>query len=308
MSIINKPHDKFFKETLGDIETTKNFLRNYLPAEILDIIDIDSISAEKDSFIDEELKELFSDLLFKTFINGKEGYIYFLFEHKSYLSERTPLQLLKYMIAIWEQVIHSRNRNGRLPIIIPLVVYHGEDKWNIGVRFKEMIEGIDDLPEKVKKYIPNYEYLLYDLSIYGDEKIKGEVKLRIFLEMLRAIFNKDFDEFMQTFERSIEALEKLESQEKGIDYFETLVKYIMNARNDINIEDVYKSVKRISLERSEEIMTIAEQLIEKGIEKGIIEGKRKTAKNLLSLGLPVEQIAKVTELSVKEIMLLKREI
>ena len=164
MSIINKPHDKFFKETLSDLDTTKDFLFNYLPQEILDIVDISSISAEKDSFIDEELKEIFSDLLFRAIINGKVGYIYFLFEHKSYSWESTPLQLLKYMIAIWETIISSKTGNNKLPIIIPLVVYHGEDKWNIDVRFAKMIEGIDELPENVKKYIPNYEYLLYDLS------------------------------------------------------------------------------------------------------------------------------------------------
>ncbi|SDY66088.1 hypothetical protein SAMN05660462_00578 [Proteiniborus ethanoligenes] len=37
-------------------------------------------------------------------------------------------------------------------------------------------------------------------------------------------------------------------------------------------------LKNISLERSEEIMTIAEQLIKEGVGKGILEGKRKTAK------------------------------
>ena len=71
-------------------------------------------------------------------------------------------------------------------------------------------------------------------------------------------------------------------------------------------------------------MTIAEQLIkegmekgiekgiekgmEKGMEKGIIEGRKKTARNLLTLGLSVEQISKATELPIKEIMMLKKEI
>ncbi len=33
MSIIKKPHDKFFKETLSDIETARDFMINYLPKE-----------------------------------------------------------------------------------------------------------------------------------------------------------------------------------------------------------------------------------------------------------------------------------
>ena len=108
MSIINKPHDKFFKETFGDVETIKDFIINYLPQEILQIVDVNNLIFENTSYIDEKLDELYSDMLFKTNINNKEGYIYFLFEHKSYLSEQTALQLLKYMIRIWEQKVNKK--------------------------------------------------------------------------------------------------------------------------------------------------------------------------------------------------------
>jgi predicted transposase/invertase (TIGR01784 family) len=319
MSIIKKPHDKFFKETLSDIETTRDFMKNYFPTEILEIIDLENLSFEKDSFIEKELEELFSDMLFKTQIHGKEGYIYFLFEHKSYLSNKTGLQLLKYMIKIWEQKVNKENA-GKLPIIIPIVIYHGESKWDIARNMSSMIEGIESLPEGVKKYIPSYEYILYDLSPYGDEEIKGNAKLRIFLEILKAIFYKEFDDFIEVLEKSIITLEELEQQEKGIDYFETFIRYIMNARKDITITDVYDVVKSISLERSEEIMTIAEQLIkegmekgiqegmQKGMEKGILEGKRKTAKNFLRLGLSVQQVAEAAELPIEDVFRLKKEI
>jgi predicted transposase/invertase (TIGR01784 family) len=115
-------------------------------------------------------------------------------------------------------------------------------------------------------------------------------------------------------------IEKLEQQEKGIDYFKTLVMYVINAREDFNMNIVNKVVKNISLGRSEEIMTIAEQLFKEGLEKGIregikeglqegiIEGKKKTAKNLLKLRLPTEQVAEAAELSIEEVMQLKKEI
>ena len=96
------------------------------------------------------------------------------------------------------------------------------------------------------KYIPNYEYILYDLSAYGEEEIKGNVQLRIFLEILKVICNKDIEEFLMILEKSIIALERLETQDKGIDYFETFIRYIMNARQDISITDVYEVVKNIS--------------------------------------------------------------
>ncbi|MFZ7120708.1 MAG: Rpn family recombination-promoting nuclease/putative transposase, partial [Eubacteriaceae bacterium] len=267
MDLINKPHDKFFKETLGDKDTAKDFLKNYLPEELLKIIDIGTIEVQKDSYIEKELRETFSDLLFKIKINENEGYIYFLFEHKSYPSKMVTLQLLKYMLRIWEQKV-SKEKDEKIPIIIPLVVYHGKARWTIGNKLSELIEGYKKLPGGIKKYIPEYEYILYDISKYSDNEIKGNVKLQIFLKILRDIFENEEEKFMETLRESIEILEKIERQEKGIEYFETFIYYIMNARNDIELKRVYNIVKEISTQGSEMIMTIAEQLIKEGMEKG----------------------------------------
>lgn len=73
---IQNPNDKFFKETFGNVEVTKDFLNNYLPQNIMNVIDINTLEPQKDSFINEELQEGFSDMLFKVNINKREGHFY----------------------------------------------------------------------------------------------------------------------------------------------------------------------------------------------------------------------------------------
>ncbi|WP_050632171.1 Rpn family recombination-promoting nuclease/putative transposase [Bacillus andreraoultii] len=73
---LKNPHDKFFKEPFGDVTVTKDFLTNYLPESIMEMIDVNTLEPEKDRFINEKLKENFSDLLFKVNICGNEGYLY----------------------------------------------------------------------------------------------------------------------------------------------------------------------------------------------------------------------------------------
>lgn len=87
------------------------------------------------------------------------------------------------MLAIWEQKF-NKEKMQKLPLIIPLVFYHGESRWNIANNFSSLIEGIEDLPLAVRKYLPDYKYLLYDLS-NGEEEIKGELLTRIYLETLK---------------------------------------------------------------------------------------------------------------------------
>ena len=82
---ISKPHDKFFKDIFSRPEVAQDFCRHYLPREIVELLDLSTLTQAKDSFVDEELRESFSDLLFRVKLKtGREVYIYILFEHKSY--------------------------------------------------------------------------------------------------------------------------------------------------------------------------------------------------------------------------------
>lgn len=46
---------------MTDKKTVRSMLENYLPAQILKLIDLEDMELEKDSMIEEELKDVFSD-------------------------------------------------------------------------------------------------------------------------------------------------------------------------------------------------------------------------------------------------------
>ncbi len=272
---VQNPHDKFFKKTFGDVAVAKDFLDNYLPQSITDIVDVDTLEPQKDSFISKELQESFSDLLFKANINKREGYLYFLFEHKSYPSRDVAFQLLKYMVEIWNAKIENTNQ---LPVIIPLVIYHGKDGWNIKHTLGEMISGYEELPRDVQAYIPNYKYLLYDFSRFTDREIKGEVRNKITVTMMRDMPREDIGEILKYVFRAAVYLLELEDKQTGIEYLETLVRYLLSARADLTKEDFNELVKKIETiypEGSERIMTLAELFREEGMERGIEVGETK---------------------------------
>ena len=277
---IQNPHDKFFKETFGNVTVTKDFLNNYLPQNIMNIIDIDTLEPQKDSFINEELQEEFSDLLFRVNINNKGGYLYFLFEHKSYTSRGIAFQLLKYMIEIWETKIKKEGIN-ELPVIIPLVIYHGKDNWNIKTTLGDMISGYNELPEDIKKHIPNYEYLLYDISRYTDEEIKGEAINRIGMFILRDVQTKNGSELLNSIYKATVYLRELEDKQTGIEYFETIMRYVFSARINMtknDVDEIFDKIGTVYPEGSEVVMTLAEIFREEGVLKGKEEGMREGIK------------------------------
>ena len=101
MEIFN-PHDKFFKETFSIRENVIDFLTGTFPPEIFKKLDLSTLTRDNNSYIDEELKEHFSDIVYTCYCKDKELKITLLFEHKSYSVTCPHLQLLKYLLKIWE--------------------------------------------------------------------------------------------------------------------------------------------------------------------------------------------------------------
>jgi predicted transposase/invertase (TIGR01784 family) len=295
---MKNPHDRYFKKTFENIEVAKDYLINYVPQNITKLVNINKLSHEKESFIDKDLEGLYTDVLFKTDINGREGYIYFLIEHKSYVTKMVGIQLMIYIAKIWQR----KMKKGKLPLVIPLVVYHGEKEWNVKTDLISLIDGIETLPPEIKNYIPDFKYIINDLSVLNDDQIKGNVILQIFIKVVQSIY-KGEEEFLKTVEEVSVALEHLEQKDKAIEYFIVFLKYIVNAKQDVSKGKVFKTIENVSPERSDVILTIAEQLInegmEKGIEKGQLKEKKETAIRLKKAGADIDFISKATDLSIE---------
>lgn len=272
------PHDKFFKATFSNLEVTADFLENYLPEPILKMVELENLEIQKDSFIDEKLKVFSSDMLFKTTINQREGYIYFLFEHKSYPDRMVALQLFIYMARIWDQKVNKEN-DTHIPVVIPMVIYHGSSKWRVGPMLSDLILDYDILPEEIRKMTPDFRYLIYDLSQFSDEEIKGKVQLTIALSIYRDMSRKSGLEFLETILNAAIALRDLEEGKKGIEYFKICMNYIIKAGSGISLDQldiVIKELESTYKEGSEVTMTLAEALREEGRNEMRYEAKKES--------------------------------
>ena len=191
---------------------------------------------------------------------GLPGYVYILFEHKSYQEHSIAFHILRYMVKIWEK----KDVPG-FPVIIPIALYHGKTSWSVGLNFRDLF----DSSEEFAPFIPDFQYLLWDASRYSDEEIKGEVVLRVALLILKYIFREDLRE---NFPEMLSFLRNLSEKRTGIEYIETILKYIINAApaENINREDLRAAVDKILPHIGGKIMpTIADLLREEGIQQGI---------------------------------------
>ncbi|WP_200252089.1 Rpn family recombination-promoting nuclease/putative transposase [Lamprobacter modestohalophilus] len=62
---INNPHDVYFRESFTRREIAQDFLRQQLPAELLEVVELDSLEISKDSYVSRELRASYSDLVYR---------------------------------------------------------------------------------------------------------------------------------------------------------------------------------------------------------------------------------------------------
>lgn len=178
------------------------------------------------------------------------------------------------MVDIWEAKMDSTMKT--LPIVIPLVVYHGRTDWHIPSNLGAMLSGYGELSEDLKAYVPNFNYLLYDITKYSDENIKGIAQTKAGLTLLRDIFSPNPEKLMESFYRSVEYLNELEDKQTGMEYFETMLRYLLGAKTKLTKKDMKEMMNQIGNtfpEGSDLSMTLADILREEGMEIGMKKGK-----------------------------------
>ena len=92
---VANPHDAFFKQVFSVKANARDFLNSTLASDLKRELDLSRLQQENNSFVTEDLKEHFSDLIYTCPIRGGLMRIALLLEHKSYPEPFIHLQLMR---------------------------------------------------------------------------------------------------------------------------------------------------------------------------------------------------------------------
>ena len=200
------------------------------------------------------------------------AYIYALVEHKSSPDALAPLQLLRYMTRIWTDWTKDKENNGKsLPVIIPLVFYHGQRRWTIPTSFAPLF---GDLPKILQPYIPDFTHELTDLGEVDDQNLSTNKRLAALLRPMKYIFTT---EIMLHLKGKDDELLKLEQMD-----IVAWMTYILKVRTDIEREDIKSVMEHLPALAKEEIMAgLAQEFRDEWYDKGITDGEGKLLIRLL---------------------------
>ncbi len=92
---------------------------------------------------------------------GRTLYILILIEFQSRLDPVMALRQLVYVTSFYEDLYRQKrlSENGKLPPVLPVVLYNGERRWTSPCSVEEMTE---EVPDSLARYQPRMSYFLLD--------------------------------------------------------------------------------------------------------------------------------------------------
>lgn len=118
-----------------------------------------------------------SDTVKRIKISGKDTfYFIFLIEHKTKVDYNVSMQLLRYMVYIWEDYEKemerqhrgiSKTKGFRYPPVLPVVYYEGKEKWSASGNLKDRIL----FQKAFEPFTPGFFYKLIQLNSYSIEEL-----------------------------------------------------------------------------------------------------------------------------------------
>ncbi len=262
---IQNVHDKFFKETFSRIDVVTNFLEELVDEKLVKKLDLSTLQIDNNSFIDEKLDEHFADIVYTCDYAGKgKVQIALLFEHKSYKENYPHWQLNQYILNVWEA---SSKQKKKKPIpIIPIVIYHGKEKWD----YQPMRTYFEYLDEDLLRYIPEFDFHLINLNTIPNEQITNFRNK--FLAISALLFKHSrLKKYVRKVEDELVELFKLIDNQENNPFSVSVILYIQNT-DALTITEIISIFTRVSKNLNNVVMTTAQQLINQGVNQGFDKG------------------------------------
>jgi len=310
---LTRSYDVGFKKLFSDKINVCWFITEIIPEPGLknySQLDIEIVATES---INAQWKTRRSDMVYR--LPYSSSWVYLLVEFQSRPNKQMHCRIYEYMFLIQKKY----QTNKGLPLVVPVVLYNGTEKWFPVTQFADNIEYAEDFPE----YAQRLNYIFIDVrDIPEDKLLNGNNVLAAALYIDQVATNPD-----SVVERLLELGKNIripeEQREELAEWlYHAVLKSYKIPQGEINelfakskilgVEEMFQSTAmKIKKGLTEEKKRIRlESRIEGRIEgrmEGRMEAQLEIARNLILEGAEDSFIAKVTGLDIEKVKELRNQ-
>ena len=222
-----------------------------------------------------------------------------------------PFRLLEYEVAIIRSAVDKskiKNKSYKIPLVMPIVLYTGKQKWNANKYLEKSQEKIQGLNIKIGNYS------LVDINNYTEKELLED---NTFISKMMLIEkSKNTEEIAETLEKIIN-----KTQKEDKELLKSIIEIFLEEK--IGIQKSTELIRKLESE-SDSMLAIVDMIrkenqmyIDMGRKEGKKEGKkvgriegkkdtlREIAIKMLKKNLTEKEITEITGISKKELNNLK---
>jgi len=268
-------NDQLFRHALSIPAVVRQFLTTWLPAEFLVLVDWQSLQIEKISGINAALAERREDLVYSINVAGSPVCFYILLEHQSTVDRLMPLRVLEYTLLIW-QTHRAASQSGsqrstKLPLVIPIVLYPGPEKWSAVRKLRDLIDIPETLHHWAGTFAPDAGFCIVELGGLPLEKLADGETARAVLAALQSERTG-----LLAFKRVSEIINEIFSdpqREVAQQVAGHLWQYLIH-HSELQSSEIHTIVaSSVPPSNQSNFMSTAELLRKEGLEQGLEQGR-----------------------------------
>ena len=169
---MNKVHDSSYKFLFSNPEFVRDLIMGFIPDDWLHSLDYATLEKVPGSYITDDFKQREDDIVWRVKVGGEWVYLYLLMEFQSSVDKYMALRMMVYVGLLYQDLIKRGEMlvDGRLPPILPIVLYNGSQRWSAATDIAELIPAV---PGLVSEFKPSLKYLLIDENAYSTSELSS---------------------------------------------------------------------------------------------------------------------------------------
>ncbi len=278
-------NDAFFKAVYSEPGHATAFFQRHLPPAIAAAIDWTTLAVLPGSFVQSDLHQSHSDLLFSVQAGSRETLLHLIFEHQTTPDSAMPLRLLGYTLEILNR--HHSTHGLPLPPVLSFVLHQGPAPWNVSTAFGDLFELPPEIAADLQPFLPQFRHGLLDLSRYDPASGEDDYRQQAILQLMKLARERQILAYFRWLAKTL-------AKQLPENLIMRLLAYALNADSDLDPETIYRNLSA-NPELEKQAMSVAEKLRAEGRMIGSIQtlqellGKSQSSSESLE-SLPQEEL------------------
>ncbi|MEO0592683.1 MAG: Rpn family recombination-promoting nuclease/putative transposase, partial [Myxococcota bacterium] len=237
------------------------------------VLDRRKIEDAGTEFVDDRLQQTEPDIVLKMkTVNGVQALLFVVLEHQSSVDPWMACRMSRNTMRLWESWRAKNTKAMRLPVVIPVVLYHGDAPWQAETNIGELIEGAD-VRDAMGPLWPSFSYVVEWVNARTEDALRASPLKAVTQLMLLALAQaRSSEEMVSVFSRWAGLFADVIAQTGGTQDIELTARYFIEVRDIKDLEMLQVEAELLDLRVKESVMTAAEHLLQQGHKEGRKEG------------------------------------